>query len=233
MCQSPSRRGTHFYHSPDRSRTSAMVCVNPLHVGELISTSDIVMYANQFVGCVNPLHVGELISTHILTLSRAGDNLCQSPSRRGTHFYQETGRLPKRHPIVCQSPSRRGTHFYMGCVCIYIIIEFCVNPLHVGELISTIKKEVFIWHLRCVNPLHVGELISTSLETIIIQIAILCQSPSRRGTHFYSVGWSHLRMADLCQSPSRRGTHFYPHPYFLLNLCGFPASISGVFSRQF
>ena len=37
----------------------------------------------------------------------------------------------------------------------------------------------------------------------------------------------------LYQSPSPRGTHFYPLPHFLLILCGFPASIFGVFSRQF
>ena len=39
----------------------------------------------------------------------------------------------------------------------------------------------------------------------------LCQSPSRRGTHFYL--WycrSRCRSSlEMCQSPSRRGTHFY------------------------
>ncbi len=61
MCQSPSRRGTHFY-AADTSSGQQAAGVNPLHVGELISTGHKASSLYLFV-CVNPLHVGELIST--------------------------------------------------------------------------------------------------------------------------------------------------------------------------
>ena len=88
--------------------------------------------------------------------------------------------------------------------------------------------------MNCVNPLHVGELISTASAALKLEERALCQSPSRRGTHFYNgfefmigdevivsipftSGNSFLHKKErrrrcrpgLCQSPSRRGTHFY------------------------
>ena len=39
--------------------------------------------------CVNPLHVGELISTIVVAIIIVKTNASQSPSRRGTHFYLE------------------------------------------------------------------------------------------------------------------------------------------------
>ena len=71
----------------------------------------------------------------------------------------------------------------------------------------------------------------------------MCQSPSRRGTHFYDAWWrSHFggKIVSIpftsgnsflpgmfkmvkslcerwCQSPSRRGTHFYPSPLFFVD----------------
>ena len=38
---------------------------------------------------------------------------------------------------------------------------------------------------------------------------MVCQSPSRRGTHFYWRRAAGNSIGELCQSPSRRGTHFY------------------------
>ena len=64
----------------------------------------------------------------------------------------------------------------------------CVNPLHVGELISTASSEELVTGFWCVNPLHVGELISTrppGKRRRRLKPS-LCQSPSRRGTHFYN-----------------------------------------------
>ena len=111
---------------------------------------------------------------------------------------------------MCQSPSHRGTHFYTDDATPVDKTWSSVNPLHVGELISS------------------KGLSGTWTEEVIVSI------PFTSGNSFLLT-----KMTDMfegcsgCQSPSRRGTHFYPHPYFLLNLCGFPASISGVFSRQF
>ena len=87
---------------------------------------------------------------------------------------------------MCQSPSPRGTHFYGATMCYYGPDYDCVNPLHLGELISTAEylddernnKRVSIPFTSgnsflldenfdllkarmCVNPLHLGELIST------------------------------------------------------------------------
>ena len=163
--------------------------------------------------------------------------------------------------MKCQSPPHRGTHFYRMKSVFIPASECSVNPLHLGELISTwaIMLQSAKSMTRGVNPLHLGELISTTNGAMFaLAPAIVCQSPSPRGTHFYLIVPSlfphngkcvnplHLgelistlfvsvtrRRKNVCQSPSPRGTHFYPLPYFLLILCGFPASISGVFSRQF
>ena len=111
----------------------------------------------------------------------------------------------------------------------------CVNPLYVGELISTTNEWYLSKYELCVNPLYVGELISTlSIRWVRFICALVCQSPSRRGTHFYCYRqgrymWfprcvNPLHVGEListkettnpvlqfvlCQSPSRRGTHFY------------------------
>lgn len=135
-----------------------------------------------------------------------------------------------------------------------------VNPLHTGELISTTINESILcrwWGCQSPSPrgTHFYILSRRSRQLLSRRVSIPstpgnsflpkatftgkrasyeCQSPSRRGTHFY-VHDNHkdeLRLCE-CQSPPRRGTHFYPHPYFLLILCGFPASIFGAFSRQF
>ncbi len=160
--------------------------------------------------------------------------MCQSPSHRGTHFYAPDT-LFVAWSYMCQSPSHRGTHFYTAmsddyCKVIIVSIPFTSGNsfLHSGNQRQPLR-------LACVNPLHIGELISTRKEVISMkETVIMCQSPSHRGTHFY--GWrqknesngsivsipftsgnSFLRiftkgrkdMTKLCQSPSRRGTHFY------------------------
>ena len=88
----------------------------------------------------------------------------------------------------------------------------CVNPLQVGELISTDFNQVSEYvSALCVNPLQVGELISTiaAINTWVISFP-MCQSPSSRGTHFYVLELHQSRAVSWqCQSPSRRGTHFY------------------------
>ena len=85
-----------------------------------------------------------------------------------------------------------------------------VNPLHVGELISTAVITSVSAFLACVNPLRVGELISTEAEKLMSESIEVCQSPSCRGTHFYLCkNYSLVEIIGMCQSPSCRGTHFY------------------------
>ena len=89
----------------------------------------------------------------------------------------------------------------------------CVNPLLIGELISTVPTYVAIAQgRRLVSiPFSSGNSFLPKLA-IFLLVLFLCQSPSHRGTHFYarpnikSSGFS-----GLCQSPSHRGTHFYDY----------------------
>ena len=139
VCQSPPHRGTHFYGYESHSKHSLGRCQSPSHRGTHFYSA-LALRVHICAGvCVNPLHVGELISTRVRILEdQMQQLLCQSPSRRGTHFYLK--RKEKK----------------MSCVAL------CVNPLHLGELISTVK---FFYVLALVG---------------------LCQSPSPRGTHFYA-----------------------------------------------
>ena len=111
--------------------------------------------------CVNPLHVGELISTEM----------------------EESMERTKN----------------------------CVNPLHVGELISTIKLNNILENSKSVNPLHVGELISTYLVRGNMTYGNHVSIPFTSGNSFLQVLDQQVRenCDELCQSPSRRGTHFY------------------------
>ena len=61
----------------------------------------------------------------------------------------------------------------------------------------------------CVNPLHIGELISTVVRRNFTRVWNMCQSPSHRRTHFYVFQKRNCRQSGLCQSPSHRRTHFY------------------------
>ena len=207
MCQSPSRRGTHFYLCTHAHIDHCGGCVNPLHVGKLISTwsrrngKDTSLVSIPFTSgnsflqkenvkgiltkkSVNPLHVGELIST--------------------LHYY-----------LIAWSP-------------------LCVNPLHVGELISTKQTRPSHGCIKCVNPLHVGELISTYQSSLQGSKGWTVSIPFTSGNSFLQGPWrsraarrrvsipftsgnsfllySFSGAAILCvwcQSPSRRGTHFY------------------------
>ena len=146
----------------------------------------------------------------------------QSPSPRGSHFYgsvqqvQSWGRL-------CQSPSRRGTHFYwidLQSKSKYkeVSIPFtsrnsfllitprlkrdaphCVNPLHLGELISTVGKVANIAAILCVNPLHTGELIST-IETNNFTAEYDCVNPLHTGeliSTLYLIFVDFMRVSSL------------------------------------
>ena len=131
-------------------------------------------------------------------------------------------------------PFTSGNSFLLINFYIAAPINKCVNPLHLGELISTaILVSPKINGLLCQSPSPRGTHFYANFCICCKYLSTLCQSPSPRGTHFYARMKNVEEWQELCQSPSPRGTHFYPPPYFLLNLCGFPASISGVFSRQF
>ena len=138
------------------------------------------------------------------------------------------------HRVERQSPLRRGTHFYKGlCEALALIIAVSI-PFTSGNSFLQFGSKYLWYSSVCVNPLHVGELISTMCMAENGEAGLrVCQSPSPRGTHFYDGERVIIPLNMRCQSPSPRGTHFYPIPYFLLILCGFPASISVVFSGQF
>ena len=132
---------------------------------------------------------------HDLYFSYSSPNwLCQSPSRRGTHFYEGKIKETVGKHIECQSPSRRGTHFYRHRILYRWVCYLCQSPSHRGTHFYPKWKNIGFWAAG-VNPLHIGELISTILMSIIIVAVRMCQSPSHRGTHFYSWeagcwGWS-------------------------------------------
>ena len=104
-------------------------------------------------------------------------NRCQSPSHRGTHFYELK---TYNYLILCQSPSHRGTHFYCptidpGTRC------SCVNPLHIGELISTPWLLYSYQCSACVSiPFTSG---NSFLQT---QTAMLCATALRVSIPFTS-----------------------------------------------
>ena len=171
-CQSPSRRGTHFY--------------------------------------------GEKGITPFVVPSE-----CQSPSRRGTHFYpyQCLGWCP--WSVECQSPSRRGTHFYGSdpprpySRCIVSIPFTSGNSFLRCLRIFQLKR-----FSTCVNPLHVGELISTYLIQEPMVIFFLVSIPFTSGNSFlHTRAQFKSQYKEWCQSPSRRGTHFYcPNPFVRFKL---------------
>ena len=109
-----------------------------------------------------------------------------------------------------------------------------VNPLHTGELISTIrdgtKKMVTFNVLIPFTPGNsfLRKTCQVKMRENIVSIPFTsgnsflrekgmydsicwsaCQSPSPRGTHFYNRLWFWMPVSKMCQSPSPRGTHFY------------------------
>ena len=140
VCQSPSCRGTHFYFKKFIKSNEQRACVNPLHIGELISTRTLsqvsrgygrtvsipFMSGNSFLrrNCrfwsfmdngVNPLHVGELISTFSLLCTRSRSESCVNPLHVGELISTNRAIVSSRRRKLCQSPSCRGTHFYEIC----------------------------------------------------------------------------------------------------------------------
>ena len=159
--------------------------------------------------CVNPLHVGELISTQGRKDRRAIRQMCQSPSRRGTHFYEAYDEV---------------LDAFMKSV----------NPLHVGELVSTFFYYPELRFHSCVNPLHVGELISTFFLLSRTQIPFLCQSPSRRGTHFYKMHLKRITKELLVSIPFTSGNSFLreeAYPEMAQQICVNPLHVGELIYR--
>ena len=153
--------------------------------------------------CVNPLHIGELISTHRMVTCVSNSYMCQSPSRRGTHFYLCThahidhcggcvnplhvgklistwSRRNGKDTSLVSIPFTSGNSFLQKENVKGILTKKSVNPLHVGELISTLHYYLIAWSPLCVNPLHVGELISTK-QTRPSHGCIKCVNPLHVG----------------------------------------------------
>ena len=122
------------------------------------------------------------------------DVVCQSPSRRGTHFYpyQCLGWCP--WSVECQSPSRRGTHFYGSD-----------PPRPYSRCIVSIPFTSGNSFLRS----ECGWLDEVRDNFVSI--------PFTSGNSFLPIEKqaSNVKMQNKCQSPSRRGTHFYvAYEYF-------------------
>ena len=89
-----------------------MICVNPLLIGELISTADTLETTPSRIMCQSPSHRGTHFYANLPRPQRRPDGVCQSPSHRGTHFYVDLEAVVSITVELCQSPSHRGTHFY-------------------------------------------------------------------------------------------------------------------------
>ena len=85
LCQSPSPRGTHFYRHSPRKNQDKLRGVNPLHLGELISTITGQRNSGTSSG-VNPLLIGELISTTCLNCGMSIDDIVSIPFSSGNSF---------------------------------------------------------------------------------------------------------------------------------------------------
>ena len=159
--------------------------------------------------------------------------MCQSPSLRGTHFYH-IGKILKEIGWLCQSPSLRGTHFYMGARSVrlknrtvsipftsgnsflpvlHAVVQVpfrCVNPLHLGELISTWSASQVSCRGSSVNPPHLGELISTNFSRYTYSHAEYCVNPLHLG-ELISTGTT-LKAGDLnkVSIPFTSGNSFLP-----------------------
>ena len=104
----PFTSGNSFLHLGDPHLTEDNgYCVNPLHVGELISTRTSLMWLMMNLLCVNPLHVGELISTEFV-FSRDKDAIVSIPFTSGNSF------LPKKWEIELEKARSVSIPFTSG-----------------------------------------------------------------------------------------------------------------------
>ena len=159
--------------------------------------------------------------------------MCQTTSRRGTLIYAKS-RADQRLLGTVSIPFTPGNSFLLPgkisrgstqrCVNPLLIGEListrlviegadnitCVNPLHLGELISTgMHFRLRSYENKCVNPLHTGELISTG-STGAVEVNFTSVNPLHTGELISTNGFREwYKWAELCQSPSHWGTHFY------------------------
>ena len=86
----------------------------------------------------------------------------------------------------------------------------CVNPLYIGTPISTVDFYAgeAVKHVVSI-PYTSGHPFLQKLSAFSFSIAIGCQSPIHRDTHFYITSRIYREIAKLCQSPIHRDTHFY------------------------
>ena len=162
-------------------------------------------------------------------------DVCQSPSHRGTHFYSATvypspwgryivsipfssgnsflpysGRASAGSRNMCQSPSHRGTHFYSYEEYVEKTIRQSVNPLLIGELISTSMGAIWSWTRKgCVNPLLIGELISTERRGTY-EVWLECVNPLLIGELISTLLNSASKKRNNVSIPFSSGNSFLP-----------------------
>ena len=114
MCQSPLRRGTHFYEKRRIRRCERSLTVSiPFTSGNSFLPYRVFQLEAEILKSVNPLHVGELISTIFCMCSNIHLCIVSIPFTSGNSFLPNLFQKLFVHRIsACQSPSRRGTHFY-------------------------------------------------------------------------------------------------------------------------
>ena len=127
--------------------------VNPLHLGELIST-----YKQLRKGLLSRVSIPFTPGNSFLHKIKQGDRdkgeVCQSPSHRGTHFYDNLNRLLWKLRAV-SIPFTPGNSFLLTSSFCYGAALVCVNPLHLGELISTLYL-IFCWFYTGFQPRFPG-----------------------------------------------------------------------------
>ncbi len=168
MCQSPSRRGTHFYEAKRNEKGIYQIVSIPFTSGNSFLQKTKAK-ASSHIPCVNPLHVGELISTcPTPSAQHLVGKVCQSPSHRGTHFY-----FPQKAPgmlnWMCQSPSRRGTHFYGGIRKTRWPLLVVSIPFTSGN--SFLPSPLFFVEFMRVSSLDFRGIFQTILKTAVFSVA--------------------------------------------------------------
>ena len=191
----PFTSGNSFLPRKNHGNITPRMCVNPLHVGELISTSLEGGARMSLESCVNPLHVGELISTQLRSSRSTPSKPVSIPFTSGNSFLQEYGQCYYRDPFV-SIPFTSGNSFLLARL-----------------KMAVCKAKVSIPFTSGNSFLHVTHNAQF--------IAGMCQSPSRRGTHFYKRGGvgpeklvgcvNPLHVGELISTGERNICYFYSY----------------------
>ncbi len=139
MCQSPPPRGTHFYMATwMRMHLSKIVSI-PSTSGNSFLQKNIPSLNEALIGCQFPPPRGTHFYFSHLSWSEGSVKMCQFPPPRGTHFYG-VERYYIHWKVHVSIPSTSGNSFLHRYTTPFMTLTFCVNSLHLGELISTMYR---------------------------------------------------------------------------------------------